>query len=92
MATVYRTLDLLAELDILTKMDFGDGKARFELNNLEVHHHHHLICLSCGRVEEVDVDFLEALEDNISQQTGFEIVNHRLKFFGYCSECKGKKE
>ena len=88
LATVYRTLDLFAELGILTKMDFGDNKARFELYDSEVHHHHHLICLSCGKVEEFDVDLLEALEDSIEEKTCFEIVDHRLKFFGYCSKCK----
>lgn len=90
LATIYRTLDLLAELGILQKMDFGDGKARFELNDEDVHHHHHLICLSCGKVEEFDLDLLESLEESISEKTGFDIVDHRLKFYGYCSECKGK--
>ena len=88
LATVYRTLDLLAELGILMKMDFGDGKARFELSDREVHHHHHLICLNCGKVEEFDLDLLEAVEENIENSTGFEIVDHRLKFYGYCGECK----
>jgi len=90
LATVYRTLDLLAELGILQKMDFGDGKARFELNDEDVHHHHHLICLSCGKVEEFDLDLLESLEESISKKTNFDIINHRLKFYGYCSECKDK--
>lgn len=88
LATVYRTLDLLAELGILQKMDFGDGKARFELNDQEVHHHHHLICLSCGKVQEFDLDLLEALEANISETKDFEIINHRLKFYGYCGNCR----
>ena len=90
LATVYRTLDLLAELGILQKMDFGDGKSRFELNDEDVHHHHHLICISCGKVQEFELDLLESLEDSIHENMGFEIINHRLKFYGYCSECKGK--
>ena len=90
LATVYRTLDLLAEMGILMKMDFGDGKARFEMSDREVHHHHHLICLNCGKVEEFDLDLLETLEESIENKTGFEIVDHRLKFYGYCGECKGK--
>jgi Fur family ferric uptake transcriptional regulator len=88
LATVYRTLDLLAELGILMKMDFGDGKARFELSDREVHHHHHLICLNCGKVQEFDIDLLEALEESINSKTGFEVVDHRLKFYGYCGDCK----
>ena len=50
LATVYRTLDLFAELDILQKMDFGDGRGRYEFYESEVHNHHHLICLKCGYV------------------------------------------
>lgn len=88
LATVYRTLDLLVELEILQKMDFGDGKARFELNDRDVHHHYHLICLNCGKVQEFDLDLLGLPEDSIHKQTGFEITNHKLKFYGYCSDCR----
>lgn len=91
MATVYRTLDLFADLGILIKMDFGDGKARFELNDHDVHHHHHLICIGCDKVLEFDLDLLDNLEADIEEKTGFEIVNHRLKFFGYCLECEQEK-
>ncbi|HWJ03848.1 MAG TPA: transcriptional repressor, partial [Verrucomicrobiae bacterium] len=52
LATVYRTLDLLAELDILQKMDFGDGRSRYEFCSNEEHHHHHLICVRCHKVSE----------------------------------------
>lgn len=89
LATVYRTLDLLAELGVLQKMDFNDGKARFELKDSGAHHHHHLICLDCGKVEEFDADLLDKLEDKINEKTGFEIINHRVKFYGYCNKCKG---
>lgn len=88
LATVYRTLDLLADLGVVQKMDFGEGKSRFELNDGEAHHHHHLICLDCGKVEEFDLDLLEDLEHNIEQKTEFSITDHRLKFYGYCSKCK----
>jgi len=88
MATVYRTLDLLVELGILQKMDFGDGKTRFELNDENVHHHHHLICLKCGKVLEFALDLLDDLEERIAKKTNFDIVDHKLKFYGYCSECK----
>nr|WP_277998253.1 Fur family transcriptional regulator [Zhaonella formicivorans] len=88
LATVYRTLDLLAELDILQKMDFGDGKSRYEFNDQEVHHHHHLICLKCGHVEEFEDDLLETLEAAISRKTNFEVLDHQLKFYGYCQKCR----
>ncbi|GAW94241.1 Fur family transcriptional regulator [Calderihabitans maritimus] len=88
LATVYRTLDLLAELDILQKMNFGDGKSRYEFNEQHVHHHHHLICLKCGRVIEFEDDLLETLETVIEKKNGFEIVDHQVKFLGYCQDCK----
>lgn len=90
LATVYRALDLLSELGILVQVDFGDGCARYELNTADpnVHHHHHLICLKCKRVIEFEEDFLDYLEYTIEKQSGFQIVNHEVKFFGYCKDCQ----
>ncbi|HHY41075.1 MAG TPA: transcriptional repressor [Syntrophaceticus sp.] len=88
LATIYRTLEILAELNILHKIDFGDGCIRYEFTDQESHNHHHLICIKCGKVIEVNDDFLETLENWIEKQTGFNIINHQLKFFGYCKECK----
>ncbi|WP_406678545.1 Fur family transcriptional regulator [Moorella sp. ACPs] len=92
LATVYRTLDLLAELDILQKINFGDGRTRYELDQNETHYHHHMICLGCGRVQEFDDDLLESLEKLLTHQTGFHITDHQLKFFGYCRECAAKNQ
>lgn len=88
LATVYRTLDLLAELEVLQKVNFGDGRSRYEFADTEVHHHHHLICLKCGNVTEFDDDKLESLESAISKKSGFKIVDHQVKFFGYCQKCQ----
>ena len=90
LATVYRALDLLSELGILVKIDFGDGCARYELNTADpnVHHHHHLICVKCKKVIEVEEDLLDDLEATISKKSGFQILNHEVKFFGYCKDCQ----
>jgi len=88
LATVYRTLDLFAGLDILQKLDFGDGRSRYEFYQSEVHHHHHLICLNCGIVTEVEDDLLETLESVIERNNRFKIINHDLKFYGYCKKCR----
>lgn len=90
LATVYRSLELLAELNILQKMEFGDGCSRYELRNNEpdVHQHHHLICRSCGKVTEVSGDMLDELENEVAQKCGFKIVDHQVKLFGYCKECQ----
>ena len=55
------------------------------------HHHHHLICTQCGKVEEFDDDLLENLEHDIEQKTGFQVVDHQVKFFGICKECQAKQ-
>ncbi|WMM23263.1 Fur family transcriptional regulator [Tissierella sp. MB52-C2] len=90
-ATVYRTLQLFEKLDIVCKLNFDDGCSRYELSTgPEGHHHHHLICLNCGKVIEVKLDLLEALEEEIEKEGQFTIVDHNVKFYGYCSECKDK--
>jgi Fur family ferric uptake transcriptional regulator len=93
LATVYRTLELFSDLDILQKMDFGDGRSRYEINeSAGPHHHHHLICLACGKVIEFADDLMEDLENIIAQNSNFTIVDHQVKFYGYCQECRNKRE
>lgn len=91
LATVYRTLDLLSSLDVLQKIDLGDGRARYELGD-EEHHHHHLICMRCGKVAEFDIDLLESLETLVFKRTGFEVIDHQVKLFGLCRECRAADE
>lgn len=89
LATVYRTLQLLEELEIVYKLNFDDGCNRYEINsNTNDHRHHHLICLECGKVLEVELDLLENLEDEIEREGKFKIVDHNVKFFGYCEDCR----
>ncbi|MCY0879460.1 MAG: transcriptional repressor [Firmicutes bacterium] len=92
LATVYRTLELLTKLDILHQIHFNDGRARYEINRetADVHRHHHLVCLRCGRVEEFQEDLLEALEARLLRERGFRVMDHELKFFGVCHQCEGK--
>lgn len=90
LATVYRALELMCDLGILQKMDFGDGCSRYELNLTEpnAHQHHHLICRGCGRVFEFSDDLMDELEDTIAEKCKFKILDHQVKFFGYCEECQ----
>jgi Fur family ferric uptake transcriptional regulator len=93
LATVYRTLELLSDLEVLQKMDFGDGRSRYEINETNTpHHHHHLICLACGQVLSFEDDLLETLETAIARKSNFLIVDHQLKFFGTCLACQQKRE
>ena len=90
LATVYRSLELLGSLGILLKIEFGDGCSRYELNTTDpnLHRHHHLICMKCHKVIEFDEDKLDELEEEIANKSGFEILNHEVKFFGYCKDCR----
>jgi Fur family ferric uptake transcriptional regulator len=91
LATVYRTVQLLEELGVVSKLDLNDGCYRYELvHENENHHHHHLICSDCGKVIEVQDDLLEILEHDIESKYDFQIKNHSVKFFGICSDCKSK--
>ena len=88
-ATIYRTLQLFEELGMVYKLNFNDGFSRYELDlGTEEHHHHHLICLNCEKVIEVKVDLLDSLEQKIEKNDNFTIVDHNVKFYGYCSDCK----
>jgi Fur family transcriptional regulator, ferric uptake regulator len=90
-ATVYRTLQLFEKLGVVYKLNFDDGCSRYELiSDSKGHQHHHLICLGCGKVIEVKLDLLDALETEIEEEEHFTIVDHNVKFYGYCSDCKNK--
>ncbi|MEG6565800.1 Fur family transcriptional regulator [Thermoanaerobacterium saccharolyticum] len=91
LATVYRTLQLFDEMGIIYKLNFDDGRSRYELYHNEDHQHHHLICLKCGSVIEMEGDLLENLEEAIENTKNFQIIDHNVKFFGYCSKCKQNK-
>ncbi len=92
LATIYRTLELLEDMGLIHKLNFGDGRSRFELVRLDIseeqHHHHHLVCLGCDDIFEVEDDLLYQLEEVIEQKHGFDILDHNLQFYGYCSDCQ----
>ncbi len=93
LATVYRTLELLTELKIVDKINFGDGVARFDLRKEGADHfHHHLICIECGKVEEVQEDLLGDVERIVESRWKFTIKDHWLTFHGICKDCKSKEE
>ena len=83
-----RTLQLLTDIGFLTRDYLGDNNVRYEISHEEEPHgHHHLVCLSCGAILETEADLMEAIEDMLQQKYGFEIVNHRIQFMGYCAKC-----
>lgn len=78
-ATVYRTLSLLDELDLVIRHEFQEGYSRYEVN---WDHHHHLVDLETGKVIEFQNDELEKLKIKIAKDLGYELVDHRLELYG----------
>jgi Fur family ferric uptake transcriptional regulator len=82
-------MHLLENMGIVKRFDFGDGGARFELlAEGDDGHHHHLICVRCSDVIELEECFSTALEKRIAERSGFASVTHRLEFFGVCPRCQ----
>jgi Fur family transcriptional regulator, ferric uptake regulator len=78
-ATVYRTVRLFEEANILERHDFGDGRARYE--EVPSEHHDHLIDLQTGRVIEFRNEAIEALQREVAARLGYRLVDHRLELF-----------
>ncbi len=78
-ATVYRTLNMLDELDLVTRHEFNESFSRYETN---MEHHHHLIDMETGQVIEFQNAELETLKERIAREMGFELVDHRLELYG----------
>ena len=99
LTTIYRTLDILADVGLLHKFDFGDGRARYELVEKPggIMHHHHLVCTSCNRVIDYtdfideEIELLRETEKGLSKKYNFKITNHLLQFYGLCKDCGGGK-
>lgn len=93
LATIYRTVQVLVDLQIIDKVSFDDGFARYEMGELARegrHHHHHAICQNCGAVISFEDDLLDALEQAVFDATGFRVTDHEVKLYGYCEKCSRK--
>jgi len=87
LVTIYRTIEILAELGFICEMHAG-GSCRSYLMRRPSEHHHHLICSDCGRVIDfIDCD-LDKLEHRLAQENKFIISSHLLEFLGQCRECR----
>jgi Fur family ferric uptake transcriptional regulator len=86
LATVYRVLTQFEQAGLLVRHHFESGKAVFELN--EGHHHDHLVCMSCGRVEEFYDPDIEKRQMKIAKDRGFEIREHALYLYAECVKAR----
>ena len=99
LTSVYRTLEVLVNMGLIYKFDFGDGRARYELAEgpKGEGHHHHLVCTGCGRVIDYadfideELALLKKTEAGLSGKYNFTITNHLIQFYGLCHHCQSKK-
>jgi Fur family transcriptional regulator, ferric uptake regulator len=86
-ATVYRVLDLLTGLQLVQRVDVGDGIARFEPAHPDGEHHHHLVCGHCGRVVAFEDPALERALAGLSTRLGHDVAAHDVVLRGECADC-----
>ena len=85
-ATVYRTLALLEESNVVTSLSFGAQGKKYELGAKE--HHDHLICTECGKITEFVDDEIERRQHAITDELGFKMSDHSMQIYGICAECQ----
>ena len=84
-STVYRTLELLKRLNLVTETDLGGGRVRY--HPADKGHHHHLVCQECGAIIDLDESVLSSLRSRLLQEYKFSADLRHLAIFGRCSNC-----
>jgi Fur family ferric uptake transcriptional regulator len=88
-ASVYRALELLYDHDLVSRLDLGDGVARYEpADPAGEHHHHHLVCEDCGQLVPFDDPGLERSISQLSRRLGFRTREHEVTLRGSCPDCR----
>ena len=88
-ATIYKTVNLLKQLNEVLELGFPDGSNRYDGN--KPYPHPHVICTKCQKIIDPNLGSLKDLTKEVIQETGFEISNHRVDFFGTCRDCQSRK-
>jgi Fur family peroxide stress response transcriptional regulator len=88
LATVYKNVSLMKSMGEVLELGFSDDSNRYDGN--KPYPHPHLVCIRCKKILDPDLSILEDLTQELAQETGFRIFNHRLDFFGICPECQHK--
>lgn len=86
LATVYRTLELLQELNLITQTNFGRSQAHFALKNHGPHHH--LVCLECNQIEEFVDEIFDPIRTQLEERHGFQVYTEHMSLFGICRACR----
>jgi len=95
LSTVYRTLGLLSRMDLVNKLNIGEGERRYEYRSGEEKaHHHHLICTNCGKIIDYsdfldeEKDLIRKTEKNLARKYNFIVQDHNIDFYGLCKNCR----
>ena len=89
LATVYRNIVLIKALGEVLELGFPDGSNRYDGN--KPYPHPHVICIRCKKIVDPDLDSLDEMKKEVALETDFKILNHRLDFFGICSNCMAEE-
>lgn len=89
LATVYRNIVLIKSIGEVLELGFPDGSNRYDGNR--PYPHPHVICIKCKKIVDPDLESLDDLKNEVAAETKFTILNHRLDFFGICSNCMTEK-
>lgn len=87
-ASVYRVLELLQEHNLVSRLDLGDGVARYELVDPAGDHHHHMVCDRCGQLVPFHDPALERSISRLSDRLGFRTKDHEVTLHGHCPDCR----
>ncbi len=87
LGTVYRNLNVLAEMGKISVLDFGSTYSRYDGNPAN---HYHFICEKCGKIYDIDHPLFDIIEKEINETSEFQVNNHRLEFYGLCPDCQTK--
>jgi Fur family transcriptional regulator, ferric uptake regulator len=85
-ATIFRTLEVLADLAVVERIDLPSGEHAYVA--CQPSHHHHVVCSRCGRAQDVEDAGLRALVREVARRTGYTVDAHRLELFGLCPDCQ----
>jgi len=87
-ATIYRTLKLLKECELVYERHFNDGQARYE--PVSTRHHDHFICERCGRIIEFENARIEKLQEAVARELGVVLTRHKMELYGLCRDCRAQ--
>jgi len=85
-ATIYRTLRLLKECELVYERHFDEGQARYEM--VSERHHDHFICERCGKIIEFENEGIERLQELVARQLGAMLTRHKMELYGLCADCR----